>query len=56
MIDEKRALQWAKGARVALMQHYGKDDRAAHCPVIVLALLEDREERERFIERSCVER
>lgn len=51
MIDDQRAGQWAKDAGVALTQHYGKDDAIAHLAVIVLALLADRAERERFCSR-----
>jgi hypothetical protein len=52
MIDEQRAAQWAKDAGVSLMRHYGKDDSVAHMAAIVLALLQDREEREKYLERS----
>ena len=52
MVDEQRAEQWTRDARAALMQHYGKGDSAAHLAAIVLALLQDRQERERYIERS----
>lgn len=52
MIDEQRAEQWATDAKTALTHHYGKEDTAAHLAAIVLALLQDRQGRERFIERS----
>jgi len=48
MIDNHRAAKWAKDAGIALTQLYDKDDTAAHLAVIVLALLADREERERY--------
>jgi hypothetical protein len=48
MIDNERAAQWATDAGVALVRHYGKDNATAHLAVIVLALLTDREERERY--------
>jgi|HubBroStandDraft_1064217.scaffolds.fasta_scaffold982199_1 hypothetical protein len=51
MIDEQRAAQWAEDAGVALTQHYGKKDEIAHLAVIVLTLLADRAERERFCSR-----
>lgn len=51
MIDEQRAARWAKDAGLALTQHYGKDERIAHFAIIVLALLADRAERERFCSR-----
>jgi hypothetical protein len=34
------------------MKYYGKDDTAAHLAAIALVLLQDRLERERFIERE----
>jgi hypothetical protein len=52
MIDEQRAEQWTKDAKTALMRHYGKDDTAAHLAAIVLALLQDRQDRELYIKRS----
>lgn len=52
MIDEQRAEQWTRDARVALMQYYGKDNTVAHLAAIALVLLQDRLERERFIERE----
>jgi hypothetical protein len=51
MIDNERAAQWANDAGVALTRFYGKNDATAHLAVIVLALLKDREERERFCSR-----
>jgi hypothetical protein len=51
MIDSLRTEQWAKDARAALMQHYGKNDTAAHLGAIVVALLADREERECYCSR-----
>jgi hypothetical protein len=48
MIDKERAAQWANDAGLALTRFYGKDDATAHLAVIVLALLADREERERY--------
>jgi hypothetical protein len=51
MIDNQRAAQWAKDAGFALTQHYGKDNVTAHLAVVALALLADREERERYCSR-----
>lgn len=51
MIDDQRAAQWAKDAGLALTQHYGKDDAAAHLAIVVLALLADRADRERYCSR-----
>jgi len=50
MIDNTQSPQWDKAARVALMRHLGKDDQIAHLASIVLALLGDREDRERWIQ------
>jgi hypothetical protein len=52
MIDEQRAEQWTRDARVALVRYYGEDDTAAHLAAIALALVQDRLERERYIERE----
>jgi hypothetical protein len=52
MIDEQRAEQWAGDARVALVKYYVKDDTASHLAVSALVLLQDRLERERYIERE----
>jgi hypothetical protein len=49
MIDDERVAQWTKDAKTALMHHYGKEDAAAHLAAIVLALLQDRQERELYI-------
>jgi hypothetical protein len=51
MIDDQRAAQWANDACVALTQHYGKNERTAHLATVVLALLADRADRERFCNR-----
>ncbi|HET7104280.1 MAG TPA: hypothetical protein VFI20_09350 [Terracidiphilus sp.] len=51
MIDRNRATQWAKDAEVFLMQRYGKDEAGAHLATVVIALLADREERERYCSR-----
>ncbi|MGC2246112.1 MAG: hypothetical protein WA609_05885 [Terriglobales bacterium] len=57
MIDEQRAAQWNEDAGRALTQHYGKNnaygknDAIAHLAIIVLTLLADRAERERFCSR-----
>lgn len=51
MIDDQRAAQWAKDAGLALTQHYGKDEAVAHLAIIVLALLADRADRERYCNR-----
>jgi hypothetical protein len=48
MIDNQRVTQWNKDAMVLLMQSYGKDVTAAHMATIVLALIEDRRERENY--------
>jgi hypothetical protein len=48
----QREEQWGKDAMTALMRHYGGDSQAAHLAAIVLALLRDREERERYIDGS----
>ena len=48
MIDNQRAELWDKDARAALTRHYGKNDATAHLAIVVLALLADREERERY--------
>ena len=55
MIDNERAAQWAIDADVALVRHYGKDNATAHLAVIVLALLADRKERERYCLRIISE-
>jgi hypothetical protein len=52
MIDNVQAAQWDRDARVALMRHLGKNEEAARDASIILALLADREERERYISRS----
>jgi len=51
MIDEQRAAEWAKDAGRALTRFYGRDDATAHLAIIVLALLADRAERERYCRR-----
>ena len=51
MIDSCRAAQWARDASLALTQHYGKNEASAHLAVIVLTLLADRDERERYCSR-----
>lgn len=52
MIDNMQAAQWDADARIALMRNYGKNETTAHLASVVLALLQDREERERYIQRS----
>ncbi len=52
MIDERRAEQWFKDATLALMHHHGGNGEIANLASIVVALLCDREERERYIVRS----
>lgn len=49
MIDQQRVDKWSKDAWITLTQHYGKNDTAAHLAAVVLVLLADREDRERFI-------
>jgi hypothetical protein len=52
MIDERRAEKWASDAMRALMCHHGKNEEISNLASIVLALLRDREERERYVARS----
>ena len=51
MIDNERLAQWAKQAQLALLRHYDKDSDAGHLAAVVLILIADRDERERYIER-----
>lgn len=49
MIDDDRVAQWTKYAGVALMRDLDKNNEIAHLASIILALLVDREDRERYI-------
>jgi len=51
MIDNERAAQWNKDAKVLLTRSYGKDEALAHMAIVVLALLEDRDQWERYCSR-----
>jgi hypothetical protein len=49
MIDDIKAARWAKDAAIALVRHLDKDEEISRLSSIILALLADREERERYI-------
>lgn len=51
MIDEQRAAEWTKDAGAALMRKLGKNQETSHLAAVVLALLEDRKEREDYCSR-----
>ena len=53
MIDDQLAAEWEIDARLALARSYRDlSSTSAHLAVMVLILLSDRQERERYIERS----
>jgi hypothetical protein len=49
MLDNAQAAQWDRDARIALMRHLGKNEEVARYASIILALLADREDCERYI-------
>jgi hypothetical protein len=49
MIDDEQAAKWDKCATTALMRNLDKNEEIAHLASITLALLADREDRERYI-------
>jgi hypothetical protein len=51
MIDNELAARWEKDAKIHLVKYYGKDEAGAHMAIVVLALLADRYERERYCSR-----
>jgi hypothetical protein len=51
MVDNARAAQWSKDAKILLARCYGQDEALAHMAIVVLALLEDRDQWERYCSR-----
>jgi hypothetical protein len=52
MIDAERIAQWAKDAGTALMRNLDKNAETAHLASIILALIADRQGRERYIQEQ----
>lgn len=51
MVDEERVAQWTKDASIALLRSLDRN-QVARLTSIVLSLLADREQRERYIGRE----
>jgi hypothetical protein len=52
MIDEQRAAQWAKAARVAIVEHLDKNEEITRLASIALAALTDLEDLKRYLEQQ----
>jgi hypothetical protein len=52
MVDDARAQTWEREARSAIARWYGTQEPAGNLACVVLALLHEREDLLRFIERS----
>ena len=51
MISEELAAQMDRKARIGLLRNLGKNEEAVHLAEMLLVLLEDRAERERYCNR-----
>jgi hypothetical protein len=56
MVDDLRASEWEREARVAQARFYGTDNLAGHFAAITLALLRDRQDLLSYLNRVTADR